>query len=169
MFHKAFLTQHFLQWPSNEEGAMSELWGVDCDDWSSSLHLAVVLAAFVPSVDSLKCFSFISFCFFASSWRLHWVGRRPWVECIITMGTEATVNPWECTHAPPPHDYCQSPSYAFFSMPWMFLSLSVWKCVCVCHSYRLPDLSLRTEAEENVGYFIQTISDPSKFWFVFIN
>ena len=37
------------------------------------------------------------------------------------------------------------------------------------NSYRLPDLSLRTEVEENVGYFIQTISHPSKFWFVFIN
>lgn len=48
-----------------------------------------------------ECFSFISFCFFASQWRLHWVGRRPWVECIITMGTEATVNPWECSLWPP--------------------------------------------------------------------
>jgi hypothetical protein len=46
----------------------------------------------------------------ASSWRLYWVGSWPWAECIITMGTGAIINPWECVPRPP-HAYCLNTSW----------------------------------------------------------
>lgn len=58
------------------------------------------LAAFVPSLDALKCFSFISFCLLPLNEALL-SGSRPWLEYIITMGTAASISPWECGSQPP--------------------------------------------------------------------
>lgn len=75
------------------------------------LTSAVMLAAFVQS--GLSDVSWLYSPFSCLLMSLYQVGSRPWVECIITMGTEATVSPWECVPGSP-QAYCQSTSCILF-------------------------------------------------------